>query len=653
MKTTVNDLTAAIEGFNIPIENSINIIDKWINVEKQFAVTSRDLAEATKTAGATANQLGISIDSFLGNVTAVIEVTRKSGSEAARGLTFIYARLLTTGKGVLEQIAKVPVYLDKQKKATFELTDTYRSASDVLDDLASKWDILTNKQRLDIATQIASKRQLTVFMALMQNYNAAISARIVSIASAGQAERAFGIIQETTAVKLQKLTSSWNSLTLAIGDTTSFKSAIEATISLLEHITALMNKKAAYENEGKKAIDRAEREKDATISQAKSLKELIELRDKYSNAPKTEINTEILNKINDAIKQIQESGTIKIDINSKDAQKQLDEFIESGEKAKIQTTVDIKYDVDKQILIDKIKNLEKELGRISITTVMNRPGLEKEHEEAIKALGELNKKRREDLNARLAEYEKQKVVQEATKILTDDELNITGELSAAEEEKLQIQERLNTAKNSGLFTARQLVDLEIELTKNAKFTLDTHAQNLQLAELEVEKRKAITDEYKKQRDSIRSQYVDYQKADMFERGRLRRLMELLKLSPSELGQAFESTTFDENLITDYFNTFSQEGQNAVNDIIQRLYDLPNIDIGKILGGTITSLNGTPTPIAPITNITGVSGMTINVDAGGMETAEEVVALIDKMMGETLLANDDFIQAFVKKIRPII
>ena len=126
IKNVINDLTAAVEGFQIPVNNAITIVDKYVAVEKEFAVTSRDLADATKASAATANQMGITIDEFLGDVTAIVEVTRKSGSEAARALSFVYARLFTTAKSTIEQITKIPFYLDAQGKATNELTGELR-----------------------------------------------------------------------------------------------------------------------------------------------------------------------------------------------------------------------------------------------------------------------------------------------------------------------------------------------------------------------------------------------------------------------------------------------------------------------------------------------------------------------------------------------
>ena len=138
IKTAVDDMTAAIEGFKLGIDDATMIVDRWINVERQFAVTSKDLADATKVAGASANQLGVTMSEFLGDVTAAVEVTRKSGSEVARGLSFIYARLLTSGQKTVEQISKIPFYMDATGKSTNAVGIQMRSISDILGELAGK-----------------------------------------------------------------------------------------------------------------------------------------------------------------------------------------------------------------------------------------------------------------------------------------------------------------------------------------------------------------------------------------------------------------------------------------------------------------------------------------------------------------------------------
>jgi TP901 family phage tail tape measure protein len=290
IKTAVNDMTAALEGFDLTVGDSTAVLDKWINVEKQFAVTSKDLADATKVAGASAHQLGLTLAEFLGDVTAVVEVTRKSGSEAARGLSFIYARLFTTGKDTIQQLVKVPYYLDETGKSTEVVSKRLRGTADILGDLALKWDTLSKGEKLQVATALGSMRQMTVLNALMQNYNASIDARITALTSAGSAEKAFYIIQETTAYKVKQLSSAWNVFTAALGDTSQFKGTLSFYDKLLIGLTAVVNYRKAYDAVLAREIQVEQLAQDTRKNEINSVKELIELRNKLAKAPQTPAN---------------------------------------------------------------------------------------------------------------------------------------------------------------------------------------------------------------------------------------------------------------------------------------------------------------------------------------------------------------------------
>lgn len=504
IKTTVDDLTAAIEGFNVPVSQSISIIDKWINVERQFAVTSKDLAEATKTAGATANQLGITINSFLGDVTAVIELTRRSGSQAANALQFIYARTLTTGKKALEQIAQVPLYLDKQGKATFVVSENYRNISDILEELAGKWSTLTEKQKLDIAMSVASKRQLTSFMALMQNYNSSLDARIASLASAGAAERAFGIIQDTVAVKLERLTSSWNGLTSAVADTGAWKVSLDATTGLLAALIELVNQKTAIAIAGNKEKDVNQKVLETQKSQLTSIKELIQLRDTYLQRPPSDKNYVMLNKINTAIKNISDSSHLGLGfLDNKDTidkLKIIDALVIDLEKREIRFDIAGDFDI-------RIKQLKSDLQSLQIAPVFIGTDFakrQKEIESVTQEINNLEKNKTEEISKQINIYEIQLQNKKDIVDLVKQEEEANKLILPEEQTKIDIAQKLNYAKTSGVFTSQQLLDLEISLVQASEGVYEEYDKIVKLTELESERRIAILADYNKQLSLVES-----------------------------------------------------------------------------------------------------------------------------------------------------
>lgn len=160
----------------------------------------------------------------------------------------------------------------------------------------------------------------------------------------------------------------------------------------------------------------------------------------------------------------------------------------------------------------------------------------------------------------------------------------------------------------------------------------------------------IIQQFIKQDNAIRSQYINYQKADMFERDRLKRLMELQKMTPEQLARAFEGDMFDQAIVEDYWSAFSSEGQNAINDVIQRLYDLPKLDLSAFLGNAkLQNLVPTPTPVLPTNNIIGASIETINVNLPKMDW-EWIAAKAGEKVTEELKTNEEFQKLIANGIR---
>jgi len=492
IKTAVDDMTAAVEGFQIGVGDSTKIVDKWINVEKQFAVTSKDLADATKVAGASANQLGITMDQFLGDVTAVVEVTRKSGAEAARGLSFIYARMLTSGRQTVQQIAQVPYYLDATGKATDEVSSRLRPQAAILEDLAGRWSGLDKQEKLSIATALGSKRQMTVLNALMQNYNTSLDARLAGLTSAGAAEKAFGLIQDTTAYKVQQLGSSWNVLTAALANTDGFKSSISAVDQLILSITTLFNYKAGYAAIAAKENNAMQLENETRLNEVKSYQELIDVRAKLEAAKPTEENTNRLKLVQDAINAINEkvpSIKVAFDTGSPEVlQSTIQKRLNSLEEMKVRINLQTEFGPQ---IADQQNKIEQ--ARVSIAYTS---GKEKAYWTKVLMIYE------EDLNKIYAKNEE--VVKstlainrglEASKknILSNEEALEAEEtaLTQQELEKLDIAKQLNLAKESGLLTEQELIKLEISLIENSKFQQEIRKDALKVKELESKMASAI------------------------------------------------------------------------------------------------------------------------------------------------------------------
>ena len=569
IKTVTEDMTAAMNSYGISSRNSLSIIDKWIGVEKEFAVTSRDLADATKVTGATAKQVGVTIDELLGDVTAVIEVTRKSGSEAARGLQFIYARLLTSAKPLIQSLTGIKFYLDSNNEATNSLTGTLRSATDILDDLSTKWSSLTNEQQLQIAASVGSKRQMNTLNALMINHNRAIDARIKSLTSAGQAERAFNIEQETTKFKAEQLSAAWNNFTNALGDTGAFKTVLDAMSQLILGYTALVDVEKGYLAVTAKETLQQSLANKKIIEQTDNYEELVKARDKFSKASATDENLKRIDALNSSIN----------DFLSKN--KELKLAVEIGDKEKINTEIekirenalrqDIILNVKPQFL-GKVSKLEEELATIVPPTIFGKElsfiGLPKKAKELRKEITDLMVAYNDEVEKQLKKSKEESIIQ---KSLGEDTAFLTDE----EEKRLDVERQLSNNQILYSDNLEKQVQKQIELVKADNLQYNDKQKLLKLEELNNKLIDARLQQRKKEADSVKDLILRYEEADTIERKRIRRQIELQTMSPTQVVNAYRGSQRDQDIILKNLSAFSEEVRNAIANLINVKYNITN------------------------------------------------------------------------------
>ena len=668
IKETVEALTATMKAFSIPIQNVTLVIDRLIAVEKEFAVTSKDLATGIKVVGATANMIGVSMAALVGDITAVVEVTRKSGAEAARGLQFIYARLLTTGKPVIEQLTGIKFYLDEQRKATNALTGKLRNATDILDELAGKWRNLTNEQQLNIATALGSKRQLVVLSALMLNYAHSIDARITALTSAGEAEKALAILQDTVTYKTKQLTSAWNALTSVLADTSPWKASVDAIAYALIYYTKLINIEKGYKIELAAESGEILANIETRQSQIDSIEELIKIRNKLLAEPPSDKTTERLEKVNRAIESIiEEHPTIKVALET-GSPEELRKVIQNISDKLLIKKISVQVAVD---FIPEIKTLERKKKEIEVLLARRTPtrlyeevtGItvkrRKEITEIDKKIADLRKKQTDEEKKQLGLAKAQNLPQE----IADEEevLDLSIDLTDKEKEQLNIERQLIQFRLSENATLDQQIQKEIELVKNSQNVYNAHEKLLKIQQLENQLIDVNLKKREEERSTLASLSMQYEKADMFEKARLRRTAELAVMSPKEVLLTYQTSIFDKNLILDFWSSFPEETRRAIEEstpLMKEFFsNFPEMatEALKITTPEVGAIKGIPTQIAEaptpqqvnITNI-GAQNVEVNVNVPSQDP-DEIASLVGNKVKDSLLTDEEFQSTFAKKL----
>lgn len=193
-------LTAAMNGYNVAVDNVMGIVDKVSKVDLESATDAGGLMEAMSRVSTMANTAGVSMDKLLGYMASVGEITQQSMPTLGTAFKSIFARMsdikaqnyeLVDDNGTVELLSDVESSL---KKVGIDLRKTvteYNSYSDVLDNLAAKWNTLNKVQQNELTKAFAGTRQQEVFRTLMEHYDRAKKYAEVAENSAGTAEKKF------------------------------------------------------------------------------------------------------------------------------------------------------------------------------------------------------------------------------------------------------------------------------------------------------------------------------------------------------------------------------------------------------------------------------------------------------------------------------
>lgn len=226
----VEALTAATRNFNVEGIELLRVVDAWKAVESSAAVGAQDLANAMKQLAQVASVAGVSLDFLNGITAAVASVTRKSGQAIGTSYRTIFARLQSNQAIQAFQDLGVNVL-----NARGEL----RPMEGLLKDLAVVWDDLSDGQKRNIALLAGGKRRYSDFLALMNNFDAAVESANTSQNAFGEATIAAQINTQKLEARLQKVTSAWQELRVVVGEEAvrAFVNAVEGIVPFLETLT--------------------------------------------------------------------------------------------------------------------------------------------------------------------------------------------------------------------------------------------------------------------------------------------------------------------------------------------------------------------------------------------------------------------------------
>ena len=225
--SSVEALTAAVNSFSKVGIDSTTVINKLANVDAAFAVSSGDLANALQRVGSTALDAGVSFDELLAIVTSVQQTTARGGAVIGNSLKTIFTRIQRTD--TLDALSNLGIQVK-------DLQGNTLPALAILEQLARKFDTLSDAQRSAVAEQVGGVFQINILKAalgdLSKEYSIYKNALDVAGSSTDEAIQRNKELNETVAALLNKTLANITRVGTEIG-ATAFQPTISGLLSTL------------------------------------------------------------------------------------------------------------------------------------------------------------------------------------------------------------------------------------------------------------------------------------------------------------------------------------------------------------------------------------------------------------------------------------
>lgn len=229
-------LTAITKAYGIAEEQVIRVVDAINQVDNNFSVSSKQLAEGLAKVAGSAVATGVSMDTVIGQITAIGQVTRESGSTIGRSLKTIFTRTLSDKAE--KQLTAVGV-------ATRNAGGEFLKVEDILASLSGKWDTLNTEQQNNVSMAIAGRDHIARFNILMQQQGTTIDASKTAMDSYGSAIVENMNFQKSLEARQNRLKNAFTEMSLALGEaflTPAFINAVEVLGQIFRMFGAIVDK---------------------------------------------------------------------------------------------------------------------------------------------------------------------------------------------------------------------------------------------------------------------------------------------------------------------------------------------------------------------------------------------------------------------------
>jgi TP901 family phage tail tape measure protein len=245
VEKAADQLTAAINGFQVGVEGAIDVADKLNAVAARSAASIDEIATAMSKAASQANQAGLSMDKFYAILATMEEVTREAPENIGTSMKTIMARMQQIKEGNnTEDETDVNDVETALKTVGISLRDSngqLRDLESVLDELGPKWGGLDRNTQAYLGTIIAGTRQQSRFISMMQNWDRVLELTEVAENSSGQQALMHKKAMEGLDAAINTLRNSWQQFLTTLTNSNVFIDVLHFAASIMDNLSKINN----------------------------------------------------------------------------------------------------------------------------------------------------------------------------------------------------------------------------------------------------------------------------------------------------------------------------------------------------------------------------------------------------------------------------
>jgi TP901 family phage tail tape measure protein len=230
---------------------AMSIIDKFNEVGNNFAISSGGIGVALEKSASSLDAANNTLDESIALITAantvvqnpdVVGTAFKTISMRIRGAKTELEEAGLETDGMVESTAKLREEILALSGVDIMLNEnTFKSTYQIMDELAAKWEDLTDIQQATITELVAGKRQGNIVSSLMTNFDIARDTLKTSLESSGSALQEHEKWQQSLESQINKVKAAWQGLSQAFLKSDFLKKTLDAVIKLLDGLTKLFD----------------------------------------------------------------------------------------------------------------------------------------------------------------------------------------------------------------------------------------------------------------------------------------------------------------------------------------------------------------------------------------------------------------------------